>query len=198
MHDDLLDAVAWAIENGIASPDRVAIMGWSYGGYATLVGLTMTPKTFACGICFVGISNLVTFLNSIPPYWETWSSVWRVRVGDDATPEGRDFLLSRSPISHIDRIEKPLMIAHGANDVRCKRQEADQIVEAMRKRSIPVTYLLYPDEGHGLARPANRISSLAVAEAFLAKHLGGRCEPLGNAFDESSIEVVCGGEFLNL
>ncbi len=196
MHDDLVDAVNWVIEQGIAIPDRVAIMGRSYGGYATLVGLTMTPEIFACGVCFIGISNLVTMLGSKPPYWENWSSVWKVRTGDHTTPEGREFLLSRSPISHVDRIRKPLLIAHGANDVRCKKAEADQIVEAMRQRDIPVTYLLYPDEGHGFARPENRISSLAAAEAFLAQHLGGHFEPMGEAFEGSSIEIVCGGDIL--
>ncbi len=196
MHDDLVDAVSWAIAQRIAIPDRVAIMGWSYGGYATLVGLTITPDIFACGVCFVGISNLVTLLSSKPSYWENWSSVWKVRTGDHTTPDGREYLLSRSPISHVDRIKKPLLIAHGANDVRCKKAESDQIVEAMRQRNIPVTYLLYPDEGHGFARPENNISSLAVAEAFLAQHLGGRFEPVEEAFSGSSIEIVYGGEIL--
>ncbi len=196
MHDDLVDAVEWAVAEGIAIRDKVAIMGRSYGGYAALVGMTMTPDVFACGIAMVGISNLVTMLDSAPPYWRSWNSVMKVRVGDNATEEGQAFLLSRSPISYVDNIMNPLMLVHGANDVRCKRQESDQIVDAMQQRDIPVTYLVYPDEGHVLLRAENHMSSIVAAELFLAQHLGGQYEPIGDAFEGASAEIVCGGEFL--
>ena len=190
MQDDLIDAVDWAVKEGIADRERVAIMGASYGGYATLLGLSMTPDIFACGVCFFGISNLVTCLESFPPYWKTWSQIWKLRTGDWSTEEGRAFLLSRSPITYVNDIQRPLLMAHGANDVRCKQAEADQMTSAMRDRNIPVTYLLYPDEGHGFARPTNLISALAVTENFLAHHLGGRAEPIGDAFAEASVQVM--------
>ncbi|MBB2970649.1 S9 family peptidase [Mesorhizobium sp. RMAD-H1] len=196
MHDDLVDAVDWAISGGIADPDRVAIMGGSYGGYAALVGLTFTPEKFACAVDLVGISNLVTFINTIPEYWQTWQSQWKVRMGDFTTEEGRRFLEERSPLNHIDRIVRPLLIAQGANDVRVKVSESDQIVAAMQERGIPVTYILYPDEGHGVERTENRRSYTAVVEAFLATHLGGRCEPVGDDFAGSSIAFKTGSELI--
>ena len=192
MHNDLIDAVAWAVDEGIADPDRVGIMGGSYGGYATLVGLTFTPEEFACGVDIVGPSNIVTLLNTIPPYWAPMVEIFKKRVGDHTTPEGRAFLEAQSPLTHVDNIVKPLLIAQGANDPRVKQSEADQIVEAMQKRKIPVTYVLYPDEGHGFARPENSTSFTAVAEAFLAEHLGGRYEPVGDDFDGSSITIPVG------
>ncbi len=194
MHDDLVDAVNWAIEEGIADPEKVAIMGGSYGGYATLVGLTFTPDLFACGVDIVGPSNLITLLESIPPYWETALQMFKTRVGDHTTEEGREFLESRSPLTFVDNIKKPLLIAQGANDPRVKQAEADQIVDAMTSKNIPVTYVLYPDEGHGFARPENRLSFQAVTEAFLAEHLGGRFEPIGDAFEGSSISVPTGDD----
>ena len=192
MHDDLLDAVDWAVEQGIADPKRVAIMGGSYGGYATLVGLTMTPEVFACGVDIVGPSNIVTLLNTIPPYWAPAIQLFKDRVGDHTTEEGRKFLASRSPLTYVDQIKRPLLIGQGANDPRVKQSESDQIVKAMQQKGIPVTYVLYPDEGHGFARPENRLSFYAVAEAFLAQHLGGRYEPIGNALNGSSITVPQG------
>lgn len=194
MHDDLLDAVEWAIHTGVADPKRIGIMGGSYGGYATLVGLTFTPDTFACGVDIVGPSNLVTLLESIPPYWEPQVELFTKRIGDHRTAEGRKFLLSRSPLTFADRIIRPLLIGQGANDPRVKQAEADQIVKAMQAKGIPVTYVLYPDEGHGFARPENRLSFYAVAEAFLAEHLGGRVEPIGNDFEGSTIQAPAGGE----
>jgi dipeptidyl aminopeptidase/acylaminoacyl peptidase len=194
MHNDLIDAVNWSIEKGIADPEKVAIMGASYGGYAALVGLTLTPQVFACGVDVCGISNLVTDLQSIPPYWQPEIEKEFKRIGDYRTEEGREFLMSRSPISYVDKIKRPLLIAHGANDPRVKQNESEQIVRAMKERSIPVTYILYPDEGHGFARPENRLSFYAVAEAFLAKYLGGRYEPIGDDFRESNITVPIGAE----
>lgn len=193
-HDDLIDAVAWAIENKIADPKKIAIMGGSYGGYATLVGLTFTPDIFACGVDIVGPSNLVTLLNSIPAYWGPALDLMTKQVGDHRTEEGRKFLESRSPITFVDKIKKPLLIGQGANDPRVKQAESDQIVSAMQKKNIPVTYVLYPDEGHGFARPPNRMSFYAVAEAFLAQHLGGRAEPFGKDFTGSTIQVPSGAD----
>lgn len=194
MHDDLLDAVDWAVAEGIADKDRVAIMGGSYGGYATLVGLTFTPDVFAAGVSIVGPSNIVTLLNTIPPYWAPALELFKKRVGDHTTEEGRKFLESRSPLTFVDRIKKPLLIGQGANDPRVKQSESDQIVKAMQAKNIGVTYVLYPDEGHGFARPENRMSFNAVAEAFLAQHLGGRYEPVGDDFEGSSITVPVGAE----
>ena len=192
MHEDLLDAVDWAVREGIARQQKVAIMGGSYGGYATLVGLTFTPEVFACGVDIVGPSNLVTLLNTIPPYWEPGIAMFTTRVGDHRTPEGRTFLESRSPLSFVDRIQRPLLIGQGANDPRVKQSEADQIVAAIQKKNIPVTYVLYPDEGHGFARPENRLSFNAVVEAFLSQFLGGRYEPVGNDFKDSTITLSTG------
>ena len=192
MHDDLIDAVQWAIAEGIADPQRIAIMGGSYGGYATLVGLSFTPDVFACGVDIVGPSSLVTLLESVPPYWKPIKAMFTSRVGDDATEDGMALLNERSPLNRVDRIGRPLLIGQGANDPRVKQQESDQIVRAMQEKSIPVTYVLYPDEGHGFARPENNLSFFAVAEAFLARYLGGRFEPVGDDFKGSSISVPTG------
>jgi dipeptidyl aminopeptidase/acylaminoacyl peptidase len=194
MHDDLIDAVAWAIREGVADKGRVAILGGSYGGYAALVGLTFTPDVFACAVDIVGPSNIVTLLHTIPPYWEPGIAMFATRVGDYRTPEGQRFLESRSPLTFVDRIRRPLLIGQGANDPRVKQSEADQIVAVMQRRGIPVTYVLYPDEGHGFARPENRQSFNAVAEAFLGRHLGGRVEPVGRDFEGSTITVPTGAE----
>jgi dipeptidyl aminopeptidase/acylaminoacyl peptidase len=192
MHDDLIDAVDWAIREKIAQPNRVAIMGGSYGGYATLVGMTFTPEKFACGVDIVGPSNLVTLLNTIPSYWAPMVQMFKDRVGDHTTADGKKFLQERSPLTHVAKIRRPLLIGQGANDPRVKQAESDQIVTAMQEHKIPVTYVLFPDEGHGFARPPNQLAFNAVAEAFLAEHLGGRYEPIGHAFDGSSITVPTG------
>jgi dipeptidyl aminopeptidase/acylaminoacyl peptidase len=192
MHDDLIDAVNWAIGSKIADKDRVAIMGGSYGGYSTLVGLTFTPDTFACGVDIVGPSNLVTLLQSIPPYWEPEVEKFTRRIGDHRTEEGQKFLFSRSPLSRALAIKKPLLIGQGKNDPRVKQAESDRIVEAMGAHHIPVTYVLYPDEGHGFARPENRLSFYAVAEPFVAQCLGGPYQPVGGDFANSSITVPVG------
>ncbi|MEM9462344.1 MAG: S9 family peptidase [Myxococcota bacterium] len=194
MHDDLLDAVEWAVGEGIAQRDKVAIMGASYGGYATLVGLTFTPEVFACGVDVVGPSSLLTLLQSIPPYWASLKASFAQRVGDPDTEQGRALLLERSPLTRVDAITKPLLIGQGANDPRVKQAEADQIVEAMTERGIPVTYVLYPDEGHGFARPPNETSFNAVTEAFLSQCLGGSYLPIGDDFEGSSITVPQGAE----
>jgi dipeptidyl aminopeptidase/acylaminoacyl peptidase len=196
MHDDLIDAVKWAIASGITTADKVAIYGGSYGGYATLVGLTFTPKTFACGIDIVGPSSLVSLIESFPEYWKPFmESSWYRRVGNPAKPAEREFLMSRSPITKIGEIQRPLLIAQGANDPRVTKKESEQIVAALVEKKTPVTYVLYADEGHGFARPENRVSFYAISEAFLSKCLGGRYEPLGR-FDGAKITVPQGAELV--
>ena len=194
MHDDLIDGVRWAVEQGIAQPDKVAIMGGSYGGYATLAGLTMTPREFACGVSIVGPSNLITLLQTIPPYWGPIRRQFSTRVGDIDTEEGRALLKERSPLTHVANIERPLLIGQGANDPRVVQAESDQIVQAMQAKDIPVTYVLFPDEGHGFVRPQNRLAFNAVAEGFLGECLGGRVEPIGDEFSGSSISVPTGAD----
>jgi dipeptidyl aminopeptidase/acylaminoacyl peptidase len=194
MHDDLLDAVKWAVDNKIAPADKIAISGGSYGGYATLVGLTFTPDVFACGVDIVGPSSLVTLLQNVPDYWYPFMPVMKRKVGDVETDDGQAELLERSPLTHVDKIKKPLLIAQGANDPRVKKLEADQIVAAMQEKNIPVTYVLYPDEGHGFRRPENSKSFNAVMEAFLAEQLGGRFQPVGDDFDRSTIQVPAGAD----
>ena len=196
MHDDLIDAVDWAIDEGIADPDRVAIVGSSYGGYATLVGLTFTPEVFACGVEFAGMSNLITDLESTPPYLEWAVELYAARVGDHRTEEGRAFLTERSPLTYADRIVRPLLIGQGSNDPRVKQAESDQIVQAMQDNGIPVTYLVYPDEGHGLATLNNAASFMAIRDVFLSECLGGRHEPFGDALYGSSITVPVGAEYV--
>jgi dipeptidyl aminopeptidase/acylaminoacyl peptidase len=174
MHDDLVDAVQWITQNGIADPTRIAIYGGSYGGYASLVGATFTPDLFRCAISIVGPSNLITFIKTIPPYWSTFLAVMHKRLGNPDTDT--DFLISRSPLNKVDQIRIPMLIAQGANDPRVKQAESEQIVEAMQNRGIPHEYLLFPDEGHGFVKPQNRLKFYAAAEKFLATHLGGRYE----------------------
>jgi dipeptidyl aminopeptidase/acylaminoacyl peptidase len=196
MHDDLIDAVDWAVARGIADEKRVAIFGGSYGGYAALVGVTFTPEKFACAVDLFGISNLLTFLRAIPDYWKPWQTLWKVRMGDYTTEAGQKFLQERSPLNRVDRIVRPLLIGQGANDVRVKPAESEQIVKAMQARGIPVTYVYYSDEGHGFRRPENRRSFTAVAEMFLATHLGGRFEPIGDDFAGSTIAFKAGRDLI--
>jgi dipeptidyl aminopeptidase/acylaminoacyl peptidase len=174
MHDDLIDAVRWAVKEGYSDPKKVAIMGGSYGGYAALVGAAFTPDEFCCAVSIVGPSNLVTLLKSIPPYWEPMKKIFAVRVGE---PDDEKFLKERSPLFRADKIKIPMLIVQGANDPRVKKAESEQIVAAVRKAGKPVTYLLFKDEGHGFVRPENRMKYSAAAEAFLVKYLGGRAEP---------------------
>ncbi|HSW81922.1 MAG TPA: S9 family peptidase [Usitatibacter sp.] len=196
MHDDLIDAVKWAVDNRITTADKVAIYGGSYGGYATLVGMTFTPTTFACGVDIVGPSSLVTLIESFPAYWKPFmEGSWYRRVGNPEKPADRELLLARSPITKMDRIQRPLLIAQGANDPRVTQKESDQIVHAMVEKKIPVTYVLYADEGHGFARPENRLSFYAISEAFLSRCLDGRYEPLGE-FKGAKITVPQGADIV--
>lgn len=195
MHDDLIDAVDWAVAGGVADPAKVAIAGGSYGGYATLVGMTFTPDKFACGVDIVGPSNLKTLYDTFPPYWTSGLSLWRKAIGDPATPEGLKLMQDRSPITRVDAIKKPLLIGQGANDPRVKQSESDQIVAAMKAKGIPVTYVLFPDEGHGFARPVNNIAFNAITENFLEACLGGRAEPIGDALKGSTAQVPHGAEY---
>jgi len=194
MHDDLVDAVTWAEKGNIADPQKVAIFGGSYGGYSTLVGVTFTPDTFACGVDLFGPSNLVTLEQSIPPYWAPFLEQLAKRVGDYRTDEGQKLLLSRSPLTRANAIKKPLLIGQGANDVRVKQAESDQIVKAMQAKGIPVTYVVFSDEGHGFARPENEKAVDAVSETFLAQCLGGAYEPVGADFKGSTITVPSGAD----
>jgi dipeptidyl aminopeptidase/acylaminoacyl peptidase len=177
MHQDLIDGVNWIVKEGVADPKKIAIAGGSYGGYATLVGLTFTPDVFACGVDIVGPSNIVTLLKTIPPYWAPLKALFTKRVGDLEKEE--EFLHQRSPLYRADQITKPLLIGQGANDPRVKQAESDQIVKAVRDKMKEVQYVVYPDEGHGFARPENRLQFFGISEEFLAKHLGGRAEPVG-------------------
>jgi dipeptidyl aminopeptidase/acylaminoacyl peptidase len=181
MHTDLLDAKDWLVKQGISDPKRVAIMGGSYGGYATLAGLAFAPDAFAAGVDIVGPSNLNTLLQSIPPYWETLRSTFARRMGDTV-----DVLNAQSPLFKADAIKAPLLIGQGLNDPRVNVRESDQIAAAMRKNGKAVTYIVFPDEGHGFARPENNKRFNAAVEAFLAKNLGGRAEP---AHPDESIEA---------
>jgi dipeptidyl aminopeptidase/acylaminoacyl peptidase len=198
MHDDLIDAVDWAIAEKVADPAKVGIMGGSYGGYATLVGLTYTPDKFACGVDIVGPSNIVTLLKSIPSYWAPAAKQFHTRVGDPNTAEGKKLLEERSPLNRVDAIRRPLLIGQGANDPRVKQAESDQIVKAMQTKKIPVTYALFPDEGHGFARPENSQAFFAVTDLFLSKHLGGRAEPVSEStLKTSTIQIKAGAELID-
>ena len=174
MHDDLLDAVGYVVAQGWADPDRIAIYGGSYGGYAALVGAAFTPDVFRCAVDIVGPSNLRTLLETIPPYWAPLKAQLYKRVGNPDTDE--EFLWSRSPLSRVHDIRIPLLIAQGANDPRVKQAESEQIVAALADAGIDYEYMLFPDEGHGFAKPENRLKFYAAAERFLAKYLGGRFE----------------------
>jgi dipeptidyl aminopeptidase/acylaminoacyl peptidase len=196
MQHDLLDAVAWAVAEGTADPDRIAIMGASYGGYATLAALAFTPEVFCCGVDRVGPSNLETMLATAPPYWASIFEFEARRVGDPRTEDGRALLRERSPLHRAHAITKPLLIGQGANDPRVKQAESDQIVAAMRERKLAVTYVLYSDEGHRFVRPQNRLSWYAIAETFLAVHLGGSAEPIGQDLEGANLEVIAGAQHI--
>jgi dipeptidyl aminopeptidase/acylaminoacyl peptidase len=174
MQDDITWGVKHLVAQGVADPKRVGIMGGSYGGYATLAGVTFTPDLYAAAVSIVGPSNLITLLESIPPYWEAYRKVFTERMGDPATAEGKARLDRQSPLNSADKIKTPLFVIQGANDPRVKKAESDQIVVALRERNFPVEYIVAPDEGHGFARPVNNMAMIAAGEKFLAKHLGGR------------------------
>jgi dipeptidyl aminopeptidase/acylaminoacyl peptidase len=200
MQDDVTDGVQYLIDQGIADPDRVCIMGGSYGGYATLAGMVFTPELYACGVNIVGVSNLISLINSIPAYWGPARQIFTMRMGDPDTEEGRAQLERQSPINHVDKIQRPLLVIHGANDPRVKQAEADQIVVAMRERDLPVEYIVAPDEGHGFRGRENRLAMYARSEEFMATHLGGRyqsemSEPIAQRLatitvDVNSVEVA--------
>ncbi len=179
MQDDITWGVKHLVSQGIVDAKRVGIMGASYGGYATLAGVTFTPDTYAAAVAIVAPSNLNTLLGSIPPYWEQIRSMFHERMGDPNTTEGKAQLERQSPLNHVAKIKTPLMIVQGANDPRVKKAEADQIVVALRERKYPVEYLLAPDEGHGFQRPVNNMAMAMSVEKFLAKHLGGRFQEGG-------------------
>ncbi|MDX2033338.1 MAG: prolyl oligopeptidase family serine peptidase [Blastocatellia bacterium] len=174
MQDDLTWGVKHLVAQGIADPKRVGIMGGSYGGYATLAGVAFTPDVYAAGVAIVAPSNLITLLESIPPYWEAGRKIFHERMGDPTTTAGKAQLERQSPLNAANRIKTPLMVVQGANDPRVKKSESDQIVVALRERNFPVEYIVAPDEGHGFARPVNNMAMFAAAEKFLARHLGGR------------------------
>lgn len=174
MQDDITWGKKYLIEQGIADPNKVAIMGGSYGGYAALAGVTFTPDEYAASVAIVPPSNLITLLEAVPPYWEAIRAVFYKRMGDPNTPEGLAQMKRQSPLTLADKIKTPLLVVQGANDPRVNKRESDQIVFALQKRNYPVEYLVAPDEGHGFARPVNQMAMIATSEKFLAKHLGGR------------------------
>jgi dipeptidyl aminopeptidase/acylaminoacyl peptidase len=180
MQDDVTWGVKYLIAEGIADPKRVGILGGSYGGYATLAGVAFTPDLYAAAVDIVGPSNLITLMESIPPYWEAARKTFAVRMGDVSTPDGKKLLMEESPLNSVDKIKTPLLVAQGANDPRVNRREAEQIVIALRDRGFPVEYILAPDEGHGFARPVNNLALFMEAEKFLAAHLGGRYQEGGS------------------
>ncbi len=194
MHDDLLDAVTWAVEHGVTERDQVCVFGASYGGYAVLAGLTLTPNVFACGVDEFGASSLVTLFDAISP---RELASWRVRLGDPSTPEGRQALLDVSPLTHVARITRPLLIGQGANDATVKKSESDQMVSAMQARGVPVSYVVFPDEGHGFQRPENNQAFLALVEAFFSVHIGGWYQPISESeLAASSMSIEAGRRWL--
>ena len=196
IYDDLIDMVEWAIEQGIAQRDKIAIVGMSYGGLASFVGATFTPEVFCCdvprGRHFQPADAAGIHAALLGRFAE---NMYR-SYGDPRTEEGRKLLAERSPINKVENIKKPMLSFHGANDVRCKVTESDTIVAAMQAKNIPVTYIAYPDEGHGFNKPPNRISYIAIAEAFFARHLGGACEAIVEDLEGSSHEVRAGADIL--
>jgi len=179
MQDDITWGVKYLVAEGIADPKRMGIFGGSYGGYATLAGVTTTPDLYAAGVELFGPSNLITLMESIPPYWESGRQMFYQRMGDPTTPEGKAMLIERSPLTSAAKIKTPLMIAQGANDPRVNHAESEQIVIALRDRGFPVEYLLIPDEGHGFARPVNNMAAVMATEKFFAQYLGGRYQEGG-------------------
>jgi dipeptidyl aminopeptidase/acylaminoacyl peptidase len=196
MHDDLIDGLDWTIAQGFVDAERVGFFGGSYGGYSALMAATKTPDRFACIVDLFGPSNLITLMKTIPAYWLPSISIWHNRLGDPNTEEGRAFLADRSPLNHLERATKPILIAQGLQDVRVVAAESEQMVDALKKRDVPVTYITFADEGHGFVRPENRLAFNAVAEAFLGKYLGGRVQPVGGDFAGSSLQIPTGRDLI--
>ena len=171
MQDDVSDGVNWLINEGIANPERIAIYGGSYGGYCTLAGIAFTPELYACAIDYVGVSNLFTFMETIPPYWEIYLKMLHEMVGDPADPVDKARMRATSPVFHVDKIKAPLLIAQGAKDPRVNQDESDQVVAALKKKGVDVEYILKENEGHGFYNQENRFEFYAAMESFLAKHL---------------------------
>lgn len=199
MQEDINDAMDWAIAQKIAIPAKVCIYGGSYGGYSVLAGLAFTPDRFACGIDYVGISNLLTFAKTLPSYWKaSYKSLIKKLGADPDTQTGKIILKSKSPLTHADMIRRPLLIAHGQNDPRVKVAESEQIVKALKDKGVPVIFCLYPDEGHGFKRWQNSLSFYTMIEEFLGKTLGGRVQKMrAEDFANSSIQVKTGSEHLD-
>nr|HPJ54220.1 S9 family peptidase [Flavobacteriales bacterium] len=181
MQDDITDGVNWLIDQGIADPDRIAIYGGSYGGYATLAGITFTPELYACAVDYVGVSNLFTFMRTIPPYWKPYLDMMHEMVGDPATDSV--MMAAASPVFHVDKIQVPLFIAQGANDPRVVKAESDQVVEALKERGVDVEYMVKDDEGHGFRKEENRFDFYGAMESFLDEHIGSGYKP-AQASDE--------------
>lgn len=188
MHEDLLDAVQWAIKDGIADPTKIAIYGGSYGGYAALWAATQSSDVFKCAVDIVGPSNLQTLLSSFPAYWASFMEIAYRQVGDMRTEEGRAFLSERSPLTHVNKIKIPILIAQGEKDPRVKQAESEQIVAAMKEKGLPYIYMLFMNEGHGFARPENRFAFYGVAERFLSDNLGGRFEGINDELDKTTLD----------
>ena len=189
----------WAIAQKITIPDKVAILGRSFGGYCVLSALTTTPEKFVCGVDVVGISNLITYMKSIPGYYKGVYNAYKKQIGGDPdTPEGKKYLESRSPINFVDKIVRPLLIGHGSNDSRVSVSESETIVKAMQAKKLPVTLCVFPDEGHQFQKPENKRAFYAIVEEFFGKHLGGRVEPMiADDFKDSSIEVKAGTDLFD-
>jgi len=169
IQDDITDGVQWAIDQGIADPKRIGIYGASFGGYATLAGITYTPDLYAAAVDYVGVSNIFTFLNTIPPYWDTLRNQLYKRVGNPE--EDKELLTAVSPVFHVDKIKTPLFVAQGANDPRVNKAESDQVVEALRARGVDVEYMVKDNEGHGFQNEENRIEFYNAMLKFLDSHL---------------------------
>jgi dienelactone hydrolase len=199
IRDDIIDCVNWAVENGIADKNQIAITGVSFGGHFVLAALAFSPDVFCCGVDVVGPSNLITTLSTFPQYWGPKLIEWYKLLGDPRTEEGRRYLIANSPITKVRAIKKPLIIFQGKNDPRIKQSEADQIVAAMKKRNLSVVYVLYPDEGHGFLKEQNNRSYIIITELFLAKIMVGRCEPIHpGELEGSSHQILEGKELLGL
>src|SRR5258708_11664733 len=190
MQDDVTWGVKYMVAEGIADPKRVGMMGGSYGGYATLAGVAFTADLYAAAVDIVGPSNLITLLESIPPYWESIRKMFAVRMGDTNTAEGKAKLMEESPLNAASHIKTPLLVAQGANDPRVNKREAEQIVIALRDRGFQVEYILAPDEGHGFARPINNLALFMAAEKFLANHLGGRYQEGGTTEEVARLKEI--------